>query len=66
VNSSTQTPSKDPHLSHPIKVSIPILIDTLFLIQYSSIETEAILKPFLKIVGRDTANKERLLPLEEK
>jgi hypothetical protein len=43
-----------------------ILIDTLFLIQYSSIETEAILKPFLKIVGRDTANEEKLLPMEEK
>jgi hypothetical protein len=40
----------------------PILIDTLFTIQYSSIETEAIVKPFLKIVGRGTASEERLFP----
>ena len=36
--------SKYPHLSSPIKATLAILIDTLVLIQYSSIETEAILK----------------------
>jgi hypothetical protein len=36
---------------------LPILIDTPFGIQYSSIETEAVLRLFLKIVGRETADE---------
>jgi len=50
---------------HPIKVLPPILIDTPFGIKYSSIETGAILRPFLKITGRETANEERLPSKEE-